>query len=87
MLLQNMLPAVLKNPPQPAGIAAAHSQQVATPTSNILTATPPRINHHPTVSFKKRVCQNLVPHTPSITALARERELVSLSPNYSFQAA
>ena len=85
MLLQNMLPAVLKNPP-PAGIAAAHSQQVATPTSNILTATPPRINH-PTVSFKKRVCQNLVPHTPSITALARERELVSLSPNYSFQAA
>ena len=86
MLLQNMLPAVLKNPPPPAGIAAAHSQQVATPTSNILTATPPRINH-PTVSFKKRVCQNLVPHTPSITALARERELVSLSPNYSFQAA
>ena len=69
MLLQNMLPAVLKNPPPPAGIAAAHSQQVATPTSNILTATPPRINHHPTVSFKKRVCQNLVPHTPSITAL------------------
>ena len=77
MLLQNMLPAVLKNPP-PAGIAAAHSQQVATPTSNILTATPPRINH-PTVSFKKRVCQNLVPHTSSITALARERELVSQS--------
>ena len=74
MLLQNMLPAVLKNPPPPAGIAAAHSQQVATPTSNILTATPPRINH-PTVSFKKR---NLVPHISSIsTALARERELVS----------
>ena len=46
MLLQNMLPAVLKNPP--AGVAA-HSHHVSTPTSNILTATPPRIMH-PTVS-------------------------------------
>ena len=54
MLLQNMHPAVLKNPP--AGMVAHSHHGVATPTSNILTAAPPRIIH-PTVSLKMGVAK------------------------------